>query len=298
MMPIRTPRRLFRIALNRAVLGAALVSALPATALAQEGPHTPAAGTPERAAILDALRPGVERRLRIHVTFADVRMKVANGWAFVRAIPYVRAEEHADTLDDLRGLDWQMDPFVYALLRGGTGGWTVVEQTIGAPPGSLPYVPWATRPGVPLEIFERDAEDESLELAMREFIEAMATADGNRFLALLPATGEVREVNTISADSSTETFTRAQLAADFARKGDQWAYWFGETDQNGEKVEDFYAEGFQPRTGTRRMWRRSDGYVYYGPERLRDGLYPGVSYIKWAQEDGRWVIIEIATPAS
>jgi len=293
-MPIRIPRRLIRIAPRRAVAAAVLLAAA-RPAAAQVTASTPDSASPERAAILDALRPGVERRMRLRVAFGDVRVTVADGWAYVRAIPYVRPEDHADSLSDLR-MDWQADPFVYALLRGRAGAWTVLEQAIGSPPGTMPAVPWAARYGAPIELFDREPAEAALEAAMRELIDAMAEGSGERFLALLPREAPVRLVNTRNAAFAATAFTRAQLAADFAHKTGAWSTWFGAAAGGGERGDDFYAALFQRGTGTRRMWRRGGGTVYHEPDTLRDELSVGARYVRWTVEDDRWVIQEIAFP--
>src|SRR5680860_882548 len=50
-------------------------------------PHTPARGTPERAAILDSLRPAIEAQLNPPVEFVVRTMNVSGGWAFVTVDP-------------------------------------------------------------------------------------------------------------------------------------------------------------------------------------------------------------------
>src|SRR5262245_32169727 len=51
--------------------------------LAQNQPYTPEKGSPERKAIVDALRVPVERKLRQEVIFKIDHLKVMNGWAFL-----------------------------------------------------------------------------------------------------------------------------------------------------------------------------------------------------------------------
>ena len=58
-----------------------------AAGVAQERPHTPGQGNPERKAVLDALRAPVEKRLRRKVVFKVDELKVLDGWAFVRGVP-------------------------------------------------------------------------------------------------------------------------------------------------------------------------------------------------------------------
>ncbi len=95
--------------------------------------HRPAAGSAERKAILDALRPSVEAKFRVPVEFAVQELCVADGAALVIAdprrkgggtIPWQRVmsrEEH-----DLGGIE------VSAILRLRNGRWQLVDSAIGA----------------------------------------------------------------------------------------------------------------------------------------------------------------------
>jgi hypothetical protein len=49
-------------------------------------PHTPAAGSAERKAILDALRVPVQREAGQKIVFYNVTIRVENGWAWVLAV--------------------------------------------------------------------------------------------------------------------------------------------------------------------------------------------------------------------
>jgi len=112
---------------------AALIAAAPAAA--QTGPvnatAAPAAGSAQRRALLDALRPAIERRLGPDVEFVVRQMRVANGWAFVMADPQRRGgraidgRRYFENFDDMDGLT------VTAILRF-QRGWTLVDQAIGA----------------------------------------------------------------------------------------------------------------------------------------------------------------------
>lgn len=53
------------------------------TSAAFAKPHTPAPGSAERKAILDALRVPIQKRAKQKVVFYGVQLKVENGWAFV-----------------------------------------------------------------------------------------------------------------------------------------------------------------------------------------------------------------------
>lgn len=80
-------------------------------------PYTPKPGSPERKAILDALRAPVEREARQKVVFHNVSLKVEKGWAFVHAISMDRAGKKA-VLGDLD---------TAGLLRKQNGRWKVLH---------------------------------------------------------------------------------------------------------------------------------------------------------------------------
>ena len=121
----------------RAVLAiaAAFAATTAAPAAAQRGAvnaaAAPAPGSAQRAAILDALRPAIEQRIGPNVEFVVREMRVAGGWAFVRADPQRRGGGAIDgrryfpDFDDMDGLT------VTALLRFNRG-WTLVDQAMGA----------------------------------------------------------------------------------------------------------------------------------------------------------------------
>lgn len=107
-------------------LVAALVAVLPAAAQAQvQGA--------QRRAILDALRPPIERRLGGPVEFVVRRIGVRNGWALVIADPQrpgggridARRYFSADDLETMDGLT------VNGVLRLSNGRWRLVDHAIG-----------------------------------------------------------------------------------------------------------------------------------------------------------------------
>lgn len=120
--------------------------------------HTPPRGSPERAAILDAVRDPVQRRIGKPVIFVVRTLRVMGEagvvWAFVAAEP---------RNPDGSRVDYTGTPFedavraevfgglVHALLRrdaGAQGGrWRLVTQAIGA--SDVPYVHWWRRFGAP-----------------------------------------------------------------------------------------------------------------------------------------------------
>jgi hypothetical protein len=94
----------------------------------------PAAGSAQRAAIMDALRPSVERELGGPVEFVVDRAEVRDGWALVIANPQrpggggIDASDYfpSDQLESMDGLT------ISAILRFSGNGWTVVDHKIGA----------------------------------------------------------------------------------------------------------------------------------------------------------------------
>lgn len=108
-----------------ALLLTAIVSVLPAMASAQ-------VSGAERRAILDAMRPAVERRLQGRVEFVVQRIDVRSGWALVIADPQ---RPGGGRIDGRRifGEDFEnMDGLtVNAILRLSQGRWRLVDHAIG-----------------------------------------------------------------------------------------------------------------------------------------------------------------------
>jgi hypothetical protein len=110
------------------LLGCALAMAATAAAAIE-----PAAGSPMRKAVLDALRPMIERRLGPPVEFKVTLIRVEGPWAFVIVDPQRRGGkpidgykifgEHFGNMDGLR---------IEAVLRKQGGKWRVVDHGIGA----------------------------------------------------------------------------------------------------------------------------------------------------------------------
>ena len=116
-----------------AFLLALLAPAAPAPAQPGVNATAPArAGSAQRRAILDALRPPVERALGGPVEFVVGRLDVRDGWALVFADPQrpgggrIDGRRHFPNFDDMDGLD------VSAILRFRQGRWRLVGHAIGA----------------------------------------------------------------------------------------------------------------------------------------------------------------------
>jgi hypothetical protein len=114
----------------------ALASLAPA-AIAQPGTSASApaaAGSAQRRAILDALRPAVERRLGPNIEFVVQSIRVRDGWATVHADPQRRGGGRIDPRRYLspEQLEFSDGLGISAVLRHRAGRWQLVEHRIGA----------------------------------------------------------------------------------------------------------------------------------------------------------------------
>jgi len=116
--------------------------------------HTPARGTLQRAAILDAVRPMVEAELGAPVEFVVNHLRVLGEWAFVSLIPqrsgggaiaysYTRYQAAFDS--------GMFDGQATALLRQTAVGWLIYEYNLGAT--DVVWVEWPDWYPVPPELF-------------------------------------------------------------------------------------------------------------------------------------------------
>jgi hypothetical protein len=117
-----------------ACLGFALLAGAAPAAAQRAGPvDQPLPNSPQRRALMDALRPAIEARLGKPVEFAVGQARVLNGWALVVAEPQ---RPGGGRIDGRRyfGRDFEnMDGLtVSAILRFRGGRWAVAEQAIGA----------------------------------------------------------------------------------------------------------------------------------------------------------------------
>ncbi len=114
--------------------------------------RTPEAGSPERKAIMDALRAPFERALGQPVIFAVSLLKVSEGWAAVRVQPktpsggeidYRRTKYRKQLEEDM------FDPTGEALLRrqGASGPWRIIEWKFGGTDTALSA--WVNSHGAP-----------------------------------------------------------------------------------------------------------------------------------------------------
>ena len=125
-----------------------------AHALAQRA-HTPAAGTEERAAIMDALRIPVEKDLKQRVIFKVERLRVAGDWAYARVSPTQPDGDEIDFSKTKYRKQVELgafDPQGEALLRLDDDGWTVLEWAFGGT--DVASATWSEKYDFPESILE------------------------------------------------------------------------------------------------------------------------------------------------
>ncbi len=121
--------------LFRYIVAPSLALLLVTNTLSQNAAYTPKQGSPERNAIMDALRKPVEAKLKQKVIFAVSHLKVQDGWAFLYGTPQQPGG---------KPIDYSITPFkeeykegvfdnnFAALLRKKGDQWQVVALNIGA----------------------------------------------------------------------------------------------------------------------------------------------------------------------
>ena len=129
------------------------LGALPHAADAASPIRTPAAGTPERKSIMDALRVPVQADLRQAVIFKVKDLRVTDEWAFLNGEP-LRPDS---SKVDYRRTRYQeqidmgfFDHGISALLRKRQGQWQVVKYSIGHT--DVIYDGWDREYGVPRSV--------------------------------------------------------------------------------------------------------------------------------------------------
>lgn len=130
-----------------------LLGCLFAAALASaQGVYTPDKGSPERKAILDALRIPVERELKQKIVFVADDFKVQGSWAFVGGRPTTPAGGEPDLKNTAwAGMEDVFDDNFFGLLRKRAGKWRVVTYALGCT--DVCYVDWWRRHKAPKAIF-------------------------------------------------------------------------------------------------------------------------------------------------
>jgi len=131
-----------------------LIAIVFASTLSAQSVYTPEKGSPERKAILDALRVPVERELKQKIVFVADNFNVQGNWAFVGGRPqgadggspdYSRTQ-YANALDS-----GAFDNNFFALLKKTGGKWRVMTHAIGCT--DVCYADWWRRYRAPKTVF-------------------------------------------------------------------------------------------------------------------------------------------------
>ncbi|HLM69714.1 MAG TPA: hypothetical protein VK358_19380 [Longimicrobium sp.] len=151
---MRLPRTR-RPALCRLLLPMLLLAmAMASPAGAQQRPHTPPRGSPERQALMDALRETVGRELGKPVIFHVHQLRVLGDWAFVDVSPLQPDGSPFDFRGTPMEKAWRegfVDDFTYAVLRRQGGRWRVVRHAIG--PTDVAWMAWEEELRLPRALF-------------------------------------------------------------------------------------------------------------------------------------------------
>jgi hypothetical protein len=117
--------------------------------------RTPAAGSEERRAIMDAIRGPAQKDLKQTVIFKVDHLRVAGEWAYARVSPTRPDGSELDysktkyqKLIDLGAFDPQGEALLF---KEEDGEWTVVEWAFGST--DVPSAEWASKhPGIPKSV--------------------------------------------------------------------------------------------------------------------------------------------------
>ena len=129
------------------------ILALSITSFAQSV-YSPEKGSPERKAILDALRVPVERDLKQKVIFVADHFKIQGTWAYVSGTPQNSsggAPDYSKTKYAEQFDTGAFDNNFFALLRKTGGRWKVTHYLIGCT--DVCYLDWWRRYKAPKAIF-------------------------------------------------------------------------------------------------------------------------------------------------
>jgi hypothetical protein len=139
--------------MKRALIFATFLLSAAVSASAQ-AVHTPAKGSAERRAILEALRVPVEKELRQKIVFAAEHFTVSGRWAFVGGDPLVpgggRPNYRGTPYQEAIDADMFDNNFFAILKRTGTR-WKVIHYDIGCT--DVCYADWWRRFKAPKAIF-------------------------------------------------------------------------------------------------------------------------------------------------
>ncbi len=133
---------------------AILFAAFAASTFYAQAVYTPAKGSEERKAIIDALRIPVERDLKQKIVFNAENFRVMGSWAFIGGDP----QTPGGGRPNYRGTRyWEavrsdaFDNNFFALMRKTAGKWRVVTYAIGCT--DVCYADWWRRHRAPKAIF-------------------------------------------------------------------------------------------------------------------------------------------------
>jgi hypothetical protein len=130
-----------------------LIFGLAIVAAAQDV-HTPDKGSPERKAILDALRVPVEKQLAQPVIFVVDNFNVSGNWSFIGGQPQTPDGErpnYGGTRYARAQAEGMFDNNIFALLKKTAGRWKVVVFQIGCT--DVCYAHWWSRYKAPKTVF-------------------------------------------------------------------------------------------------------------------------------------------------
>lgn len=130
----------------------ALVLFLLSISVSAQSVYTPDKGSPERKAILDALRVPVERDLKQKIVFVTDTLRVQGNWAFASGRP-TRLD---GSRPDLSNTAWKddegmFDDNFFGLLQKRGGRWRVVTHALGCT--DVCYAEWWRMHKAPKAIF-------------------------------------------------------------------------------------------------------------------------------------------------
>lgn len=114
--------------------------------------YTPDKGSPERKAILDALRVPVERELKQRIVFVTDNFKIKGNWAFVSGRPTTPSGGKPNLKGTkFEGAEDMFDNNFFGLLKKTNRKWKVVTHALGCT--DVCYADWWRRYRAPKAIF-------------------------------------------------------------------------------------------------------------------------------------------------